>query len=80
MGRQITVDLVPLLKAGCTLRVENYGEVDAYLRVELPNASVICSDDSSLGSLSFDCRDISTSPTGWMEEWLIVHGVPYAAA
>lgn len=77
MGRQITVDLVPLLKAGCMLRVVNYGEVDAYLQVETPDGSVICSDDSSLGSLGFDCITRAISPAGWMESWLIVNSVPY---
>jgi len=77
MGRQITVGLLPLLKAGCTLRVVNHGELEAYLQVETPEGQAINSDDTGLGLLGFDCRDKATSPTGWMEEWLIVNDIPY---
>ncbi|HEX8594222.1 MAG TPA: hypothetical protein VF682_13220 [Pseudomonas sp.] len=77
MGRQITVGLLPLLKAGCRLQVVNHGGLDAYLQVETPNGQIICSDDSSLGLLGFDCRDKETSSTGWMEDWLILNDIPY---
>jgi len=78
MGRQITASLAPLLNAGCRLSVINHGEVDAYLRVETPTGQIINSDDSSFGSLTFDCRDKASSHNGWMEHWLIYQEVPYA--
>lgn len=78
MGRQVTVGLAPLLKAGCALKVINHGEADAYLQVEAPDGSIICSDDSSLEYLVFDCRSLQHSPNAWMEAWMIDASVPYA--
>lgn len=44
MGRQITVELVSLLKVGCTLRVQDYEDAQPWLKVVLPNGRWIGSD------------------------------------
>lgn len=54
MGRQITVDLVPLMRAGCKIRVLYNGSEQSWLVVKLPDGRVINSDAE--GCLSFDCR------------------------
>lgn len=73
MGRQITVDLVPLLKAGCTLKTV-WG-APSWLSVTLPDGRVINSDAEDC--LSFDCRDLDSSPNGWVETWLRYADVPH---
>jgi len=75
MGRAITVDLQPLLNAGCTLRLEGAGQPQAWLKVAIPDGRFIGSTFSDC--LNFDCRSMNSSANGWMEEWLIENGVPY---
>lgn len=75
MGRAITVDLQPLLNAGCLLRLEGAGQPRAWLKVTIPDGRFIGSTFSDC--LNFDCRSMNSSANGWMEEWLIENGVPY---
>lgn len=72
MGRQITVDLVPLMRAGCKIRVLYNGPEQSWL----VDGRVINSD--AKGCLSFDCRHMDTSANGWMECWLLYNNVLYA--
>ena len=74
MGRQITVDVGALLKAGCTLQVHKDIE-EKWLRVILPDGGHFNSDADDC--LSFDCRSIEHSTNAWMEKWLIDNSVPY---
>lgn len=76
MGRQVTVDLVPLMKAGCRIRIQDNNPDQSWLVVKLPDGRVMNSDAD--GVLSFDCRSIEHSSNGWMERWLIDNKVPYA--
>lgn len=76
MGRAITVDLQPLLNAGCLLRLEGAGQPRAWLKVTTPDGRFIGSNFGDC--LNFDCRSIENSANGWMEEWLIENSVPYA--
>ena len=75
MGRQVTVSLVPLLKAGCTLSMHK-GHDETWLRVVMPDGGHFNSDAQDC--LSFDCRSIEHSTNAWVEKWLIANGVPYA--
>lgn len=93
MGRQITVELADLKKAGCTFdyRFESGVEwqstfggepIDDYweqewLEVTLPDGRKVGSDD--LEYLVFDCRSLEHSANAWIERWLIEHNVPYVA-
>ncbi|MBX8534569.1 hypothetical protein K5D33_07500 [Pseudomonas cichorii] len=76
MGRAITVDLQPLLNAGCALKLEGAGQERAWLKVTLPDGRFIGSNFADC--LNFDCRSIDHSANGWMEEWLIESKVQYA--
>ncbi len=92
MGRQITVELSALEKAGCEIDFEtetlesefttwdgqdaHYEDVREWVVVYVPGGRRISSNFSDC--LSFDCRDVSTSTYGWVEKWLIESGVPYA--
>lgn len=76
MGRAITVDLQPLLNAGCLLRLEGAGQPRAWLKVTIPDGRFIGSNFGDC--LNFDCRSIENSANGWMEEWLIENSVTYA--
>jgi hypothetical protein len=69
MGRQVTVQVVRLLDAGCILQIQDYDQPGAYLRVTLPDGRTINSDADDC--LTFDCRDRNSSPNGWVEDWLI---------
>jgi len=75
MGRQVTVELVPLMKVGCSIRIQDNGDTPAWLVIKLPDKRTINSDAD--GVLSFDCRSIETSANSWMERWLIDNAVPY---
>lgn len=91
MGRQITVVLAALEKAGCEIdiRREVYEsnfttwdgqdadceEVSEWIEVSLPNGQVIGSSCSDC--LNFDCRSVEHSANAWMERWLIENSVPY---
>jgi uncharacterized protein YaeQ len=91
MGRQITVKLADLEKAGCYFdcRSEVYEseyvswdgqdahseEVQEWVDVTLPSGRRIGSGCSDC--LNFDCRSIDGSANAWMEKWLIENKVPY---
>ena len=91
MGRQITVKLADLEKAGCDIDIRSEvlesnfttwdgqdadcEEVSEWAEVYLPGGRRINSNCSDC--LNFDCRDMATSTYGWVEKWLIDNKVPY---
>lgn len=90
MGRQITVQLADLEKAGCDYEIESEvlesnfttwdgqdadsEEVSEWAEVYLPGGRMISSGCSDC--LNFDCGN-EGSPNAWMERWLIDNKVPY---
>jgi len=91
MGRQITVQLADLEKAGCEFDIcsevleSNFTTWDGqgadseeemeWVDVYLPGGRMISSGCSDC--LNFDCRRLEGSPNAWMERWLIDNKVPY---
>ena len=91
MGRQITVELAALEKAGCDIDFESETlesefttwdgqdahceDIREWVVAYVPGGRRISSNFSHC--LSFDCRDMATSTNGWMEKWLIDNSVPY---
>ena len=89
MGRQVTVNLVDLLKAGCELKphirpieideLTQYVHNPSFLEVIHPSTGGFHIYSDCLDYLSFDCRDKTTSGNGWIEYWLIAMNIPYTA-
>lgn len=87
MGRQVTVNLIDLLNAGCTLvpTLREYVDEDtgakvdtSYLSVILPGKEGGIISSYCMDCLCFDCRSITTSNNAWAEEWLIANKVTYS--
>jgi hypothetical protein len=88
MGRQVTVNIVDLLKAGCAVKLEaepyDFESEQGYfyhatLEHELLAPRASASADDSLTSVWFDCRNIDSSANGRIERALIALNIPYAA-
>lgn len=92
MGRQITVEIKDLVKAGCTivpntatwtgLEWNEEAQDDILVTHISVYITVVIPGGNAVSSycedtLVFDCRDKDTSTYGWVEYWLIQNNVPY---